>query len=34
MSGPLLPESQQEREERMKHVVILPEEADTARIAL
>ena len=34
MSGPLIPESEPEHEERMKHVVILPEEADTARIAV
>ena len=34
MSGPLIPENEPEHEERMKHVVILPEEANTARIAL
>jgi hypothetical protein len=34
MSGPLLAESPQEREERMKHVVILPEPTSATRIAL
>ncbi len=34
MSGPITAESPQEREERMKRIVVLPEEACTARIAL
>ena len=34
MSGPLIAESHDERGERMKHVVILPEEACPTRIAL
>ncbi len=34
MSGPILAESAQEHQERMKHVVILPEEACPTRIAL
>ena len=34
MSGPLLTESIGEQQERMKHVVILPEEACTTRIPL
>lgn len=34
MSGPLLLESAEEREERLQHVVILPEEACPSRRAL
>jgi hypothetical protein len=34
MSGPIIVEGQEEHEERMKRVVILPEEAGTARISL
>lgn len=34
MSGPIVAESTEEREERMKYVVILPEEASPARITL
>ena len=34
MSGPLIPESEPEHGERMKHVIILPEEVNAARIAL
>ena len=34
MSGPIIAESPQEREERLKHVVILPEEACPSGIAL
>jgi hypothetical protein len=34
MSGPILAESREEREERLKYAVILPEPANTTRIAL
>jgi hypothetical protein len=34
MSGPIITESPEEYEERMKHVVILPEEASPTGIAL
>jgi hypothetical protein len=34
MSGPLIAESCDEQQERMKHVVVLPEETCTARIAV
>ena len=34
MSGPILAESREKREEYHKHVVILPEEACPTRIAL
>ncbi|MBE3560257.1 MAG: hypothetical protein IMW89_13690 [Ktedonobacteraceae bacterium] len=34
MSGPILAEGPEERQERMKHVVILPEEASPTGIAL
>jgi len=34
MSGPITAESTQEQQERMKQVVMLPEPASTARIAL
>ena len=34
MSGPLLPESEPEHGERMKHVINFPQEVNAARIAL
>lgn len=34
VSGPILVESSEEQEERMKHVVLLPEEAPCSRIAV
>ena len=34
MGGPIIAESPQEREERLKQVVILPEEANAIGIAL
>jgi hypothetical protein len=34
MSGPIMAESQEEHEERHKHVVLLPEEACPTGIAL
>ena len=34
MSGPVLAERSEEREERMAHVILLPEEASPTGIAL